>query len=235
MPYNVGCSTNYPAGHMAQMLLAAGEDTQPGPAKAQRVAQRLALGDGDIRAVASRRCEEAEGNRVRDNDEQRASPVCQFGMALCLFKVAEEIGLLHDQAGIITGQFIEVRLQFGYGCILTAAIGFDDFTVPGIYRRQYRYIFSAGDAAGHQGCFGGSRSAVVHAGVADFHTGQLADQRLVFIYRLQGSLAGFGLIRGVGGVELAAAGDVADNAGDKVVVIAGAEKAGVLIQTGVLA
>ena len=120
---------------MAKVLVAAGKDAQTGPTKAHRVAQWLALRDGDIRAVASRRCEKAEGNRVEDDDEQRASPVCQLSVAFYLFKVTGKIGLLHNQTGTSVGQDVEAGLQFGYGCILTATISFDDFAISGVHCR----------------------------------------------------------------------------------------------------
>ena len=84
---------------------------------------------------------------------------------------------------------------------------------------------AAGDAEGHQHRLGDGAAAVVEAGVGDVHAGELADQRLILEERLQAALAGLGLVRRVGGVELAAAGDGIDDGRDEVVVAAAAEEA----------
>ena len=60
----------------------------------------------------------------------------------------------------------------------------------------------------------------------DVHAGQLRDERLVFEERLEAALAGLGLVRRIGGVELAAGGHHVDHGGDEMVVAAAAEEAG---------
>ena len=73
------------------------------------------------------------------------------------------------------------------------------------------------------------RAAVVEAGVGDVQSGQLGHQGLVLECRLQRSLAGLGLVRGVGRVELAAAGQLIDDGGDEMVVASSAQEADFLV------
>ena len=78
---------------------------------------------------------------------------------------------------------------------------------------------------GHQHRFAERRAAVVDRRVGNVHAGQGSHHRLVFVDELQRALAGLGLIRRVGGHELAASGDVPNGGGNVVVVAAGAQEA----------
>ena len=60
LTFNISGVANNPAGHLAQVLFAAGEDTQARPTKAHRVAQWLSLGDGNTGAIAPRRLKKAK-------------------------------------------------------------------------------------------------------------------------------------------------------------------------------
>ena len=71
---------------------------------------------------------------------------------------------------------------------------------------------------------GRDREAVVAGRVRHVHPGQLADRRLVLEDRLQDALAHLGLVRRVGGQELAALQDRVDDRRHVVVVDAGAEE-----------
>ena len=80
-------------------------------------------------------------------------------------------------------------------------------------------------ADGHQHGLGRRAAAVVEAGVRDIEAGEPRDERLVLEHDLQIALADLGLVRRVGRVELAAAGDLIDDGRDEVVVAAAAEEA----------
>ena len=105
------------------------------------------------------------------------------------------------------------------GCTLA---GDDDFAV------------AAGRADGHQHRLGRGAAAVVEAGVRDVEAGEPRDERLILEHDLQVALADFGLVGRVGGVELAAAGELVDDGGDEVVVAAAAEEADFVAGVGVL-
>ena len=77
----------------------------------------------------------------------------------------------------------------------------------------------------HQRRFRGCRSAVVVRGGHHVEAGQLRDQRLVLVDRLQRALADLGLVRRVRGVELASTEDLVDGRRDVVAVGARAEEA----------
>ncbi len=82
----------------------------------------------------------------------------------------------------------------------------------------------AGDPQRHHGRLGQGRAAVVEGGVGGFQAGQTADDGLVLEERLQGPLGAFGLVGGIGGVELGTAGQVVHRRGDYVVVVTAADK-----------
>ena len=86
-------------------------------------------------------------------------------------------------------------------------------------------VLAAGRPAGHEGGFRGRRRAVVVRRRDDVHPGQLGEERLVLVDRLQGSLADLRLVRRVGGVELAPQEQLVDDRREVVAVDAGAEEA----------
>jgi len=88
-------------------------------------------------------------------------------------------------------------------------------------------------AGRHDEGLGQSCGPVIVGGVGRFHTSEVADKALILEYGLQSPLADFRLVRGVSGVELASHEHMLHDAGDEVVVGAGAKEAGVLIQVGV--
>ena len=93
-------------------------------------------------------------------------------------------------------------------------------------RARCQHAPALGRADGHQRRLGGRRGAVVVRRRDDVEPGQLGDQRLVLVDRLQRALADLGLVGRVGGVELAARQDLVDRRRDVVAVGAGAEEAG---------
>ena len=68
--------------HLAHGLLPTGEDAQIGPAKIEGVAQRLPLTDHDVGPVFARRREQAQGNGIGVDDQQRSRRVHRLGQLL---------------------------------------------------------------------------------------------------------------------------------------------------------
>ena len=86
-------------------------------------------------------------------------------------------------------------------------------------------LAARGRANGHQRRLGGRRAAVVVRGGDDVQAGQLRDQRLVLVDRLERALADLRLVGRIRGIELAARQDLVDRRRDVVAVRAGAEEA----------
>ncbi len=140
-----------------------------------------------------------------------------------VLQMPEEVGVLDGQAGVLLGQ-----AAVGDGVHRQAAaagVGAHHVGVRRVDAVQEGDAVAARDVAGHEAGLGQGAGAVVHAGVGHVHGHQLADHGLELEHRLQGALADLRLVGGVGGVELRAADDVADDAGDEVAVGAGAQEA----------
>ncbi len=96
------------------------------------------------------------------------------------------------------------------------------------------HLAAAGHGAGRQCRLGQGGGPVVEGGVGRLHAGKAADEGLVLKNRLQQALADLGLVRGVSGVKLAPPHHVLHHGGDEVIVDAGAEEAGMVLQVHVL-
>ena len=94
-------------------------------------------------------------------------------------------------------------------------------------RARHDHAMPPGQPLGHEHGFGGRGRAVPHGGVRDFHSRELAHQRLKFEDRLQRALADLRLIRRVGSEEFAALDQRVRDHRAQVVVHARAEKAGI--------
>ena len=72
---HVGGLSRDTAGHAAQIVLARGEEAKRRAAEVQAIAERLALPHRHVHAALSRRCEDAERDRVDlgDRDELLAA------------------------------------------------------------------------------------------------------------------------------------------------------------------
>ena len=82
--------------------LAAGEEPQVGAAEAQRPAQALPLGDGDVGAVVAGRRQHAERYRVGGGDEEGAGGVGGAPQrAQTSSRQPKKFGLLDGQAGVL--------------------------------------------------------------------------------------------------------------------------------------
>ena len=73
-------------------------------------------------------------------------------------------------------------------------------------------------AQGHHDRLEKSRASIKKRCIGHIHAGQAADRGLVLERGLQGSLRCFGLVRGIGGIEFAAAGKGIDGRGNVVIV-----------------
>ena len=65
----IDCLADEPARHLADVLLPAGQETQIGTAVGHRIAQALALGDGNVRAIFPRPFQQAQADRIEADDE----------------------------------------------------------------------------------------------------------------------------------------------------------------------
>jgi len=156
------------------------------------------------------------------------------GQRLHVLQAPEEIRMLDDHAGgaIVHGRGQGVRLEEavrrGDGHQLAVEVGEvrgQDLAILGVHAGgRHHAPRSAGGAAGHEHSFGHGRAPVVEAGVRHVHAGELGDQGLILKHRLERALARLRLVRRVGRVELAAAGDEVHQRGNEVIVSAAAQE-----------
>ena len=104
-------------------------------------------------------------------------------------------------------------------------IGPQHIAVKGVQARRIENpVFPAHDPQRHQCRLSEGRAAVIHGCVRDVHTRELTNSALVFVHGLKGSLADFGLIRGVSSVEFRPRYYVKDRLGNVMVVSSAAGK-----------
>ena len=82
---------------------AGGEKSQVGSAEAEAVAQRLSFTNDDIRTGITRSHQEAEGNRIAADNQQRVPAVRQIRSLPQILDNAEEIRILDDHRRRIIG------------------------------------------------------------------------------------------------------------------------------------
>ena len=87
------------ARHASRELLAGREKAEARPAQVLIVAERLALAHGDVGALLTRRSQNAEGERVGDDDQQGAGVVGDLRRGGDVLDAAEEARLLDDDGG----------------------------------------------------------------------------------------------------------------------------------------
>ncbi len=162
------------------------------------------------------------------------------GECIHLFQHAEEIGLRYHQRGefaafVLLERFrndvaaFHAQRHFHELDVLVRddgahhADGISDAPLRGI--RILRDLLMGTHR--HQHRLGQRRGAVVERGVRDVHAGQRGHHGLVFVQQLQRALAGLGLVRRVGGVELAARDDLPHRRRNMVLVRAGADEIGI--------
>ena len=82
---------------------------------------------------------------------------------------------------------------------------------------------------GHQHRFSQATGTVIHRGIGYIHCRQRGHHRLILVNQLQRALAGFCLIRRIGGHELASGSKVPYRRRDMVVITPGTDKAGIAL------
>ena len=230
------------AGHLAHVFFLAGHEAEVRAAGAERHAQGLAFAHdhiGALLAPLARGREDRQGRRVGDGDHQHAVGVGPVGEGVHVFQAAEVVGLADHQGGVVVACERAEAVHQGLAGVsaerhghqlhvLVADDGFAGAAVARVERVGHQHLaafrFAVG-AQAHEHRFRQAGGAVVDGGVGDVHAGEPGDQGLVFVDHLQGALAGFRLVRGVGGVELTAGGDFPYRRRDVVRVGAAAEEA----------
>ena len=105
-------------------------------------------------------------------------------------------------------------------------VGLEHLPVFGVDGARHDDPLAAVRPHSHQGGFRERGGAVIEGCVGHFHSRQLADERLEFEDRLQRALADFRLVRGVGGIKLAAGYERIHHGRAEVVISSGAQEAG---------
>ena len=75
-----------------------------------------------------------------------------------------------------------------------------DIRKKGVRKENPGLLLGAGHS--HEHCLGGRCRAVIHRGVGNLHTGELADHALILEDVAESSLGNLGLVRSVGRAEL---------------------------------
>ena len=218
------------AGQLAHVLFGGGHVAQIGATGCQRQAQRLTLAHGDVRAAVTGRFHDGQRDGVAAHDIHGARLMDGGAQRLRVLEQAVEVGLLHIEGGGIRRQ----HLPQGVGVGLAVLFGNDAQLVAGAVAVGADGVDHVGMGGGghqrhpalavtaHGGGLGGGGGAVVHGGVGHVHAGEHADHGLILKDGLQQALAHLRLIGGVGRQEFFLGGNVLDDAGDIVVVGAGA-------------
>ena len=233
-PVGVDGLAAQPPRHLAHVAHAGGEQAEVRTAEAHRIAQRLAFGGHDVGPHGARRPQRAEGDDLRDHDDQqRALGVRGFCQIREVGEIAEQVGILdHDAGGVGVNAGCQVlaawRLRWGAverEALKTGqrrrGVAVMRVQVAGDHRLR-----AARDPVGHHDRLGGGGGAVIHRGVGHFHAGQQADLGLELEQVLQGALGDFGLVGGVRGEKLAALDQIVHGCGDMMPIGAGAAEKG---------
>ena len=94
----VGGSAHQTAGHLADVLLLAAEQTQVRPAKGRRYADGLSFPGHDVRAKFARRLEHPHGQGISRHHQQGSVVVGSCGQAGEVVESAVEVGVLRHHA-----------------------------------------------------------------------------------------------------------------------------------------
>src|SRR6185503_12093948 len=105
------------------------------------------------------------------------------------------------------------KLQIDTGMLHISSYNFQVLWMNRLGSDDFR---SSRNPFGHQHCFGQSGRAVVHRCIGDFHSRQLADERLKFKDCLECALRNLWLVRCVGSEELGARKNMIDDRGNVV-------------------
>ena len=123
--------------HLAHVLLSAGEEPQVRPSEAQGNAQRLSLAHGDVRAVLARGPQQPQRYRLDHSHVQGAGGVGRLTQAVHVLQVAEEVGLLDDQAGVLFRHTNVFRRHAVHGQAAPGGVGAHDGLVVRVHGLQH--------------------------------------------------------------------------------------------------
>ena len=237
-------------------VVADGEDAEAGAAEVGADGEVLAFADEDVGSFLAilRGSLEATGgeeHRVDDRDGFHAGGGARVGQGVDVLEQAEGVDLREDDGGELlaeaggrggdagggeaAGRVLgseEFQLHRGVGDVRA-----QDFEVGGeqVAGDEHRVGFGVAHADGADGGFEERAGAVVERGVDGFEAGQLGERGLVDPVRDQRALRALGLIRRVGGRQVADRADVADDLMGAVDLQAVAEEGGldgVLLREG---
>jgi len=177
------------ARHLAEELVAAGENAEEGPTVLHRDAERLTFGDRDVGTILAGPAQNAQADRIERNDRESSDGMSQFRQLVGFLQTAEEIRMLENQTGRLV---VESRFHFREVSRSLRGRHDDEFTLQiGKIRLQHLPVLRMhgaqhhdllvpiGHAHRHEGGLANRGSPFVKAGVADLHPGQTTDQRLV--------------------------------------------------------
>ena len=213
-------------------VVADGEDAEAGAAEVGADGEVLAFSDEDVSAllaVLSGGFEAAgrEEHRVDDGDGLHAGGGARVGQGVDVFKEAEGVDLREDDGGELLaeaggrggdagggeaagGVFGGEEFQFhrGIGDVRTEDFEVGRHQVAG---DEHRVGFGVAHADGADGGFEEGAGTLVERGVDGFEAGQLGEGGLVDPVGDQRALRALGLVRGVGGRQVADRADVTDD------------------------
>ena len=223
-----------PARHLAHMPRAGGEEAEMRAAEAHRIADRLAFRRHDVGPHLPGRLERAQRHDLGDDDhQQRPLRMGGFGELREVPDIAEQVGILDDDAG---GVGVDPRCQVlaagwrgrpGLECeALEARQGRGRVAVMRVEVAGDHRLRAPCDAVRHHHRLGRGGRAVIHGGVGDLHAGEQAHLGLELEQVLQRALGDFRLVGRVGGKELAALDQVVHGGRDVVAVAAGPAEEG---------
>ena len=227
-----------PAGETAHLGLAAGEEAEVGAAEGERRAEGLALADHDVGPELAGRPQDPGGHGIGRHHHQCAVGV---GHPPGLGQVLQAPQVV----GVADGQHRRrLAVAFGPGRAPPVEAHLDDPVAGargegGKHRPPVRmdarrdpHPLAAGGPGGQVDRLDQGAGPVVEGGVGDRQAGQPRHHGLELEHRLQHPLGHLGLVRGVGGHELAAPGQGADHGGHLVVVGAGPGEADQPVRAG---
>ena len=218
-----------PPGHLAHIFLLAREQAEIGPAELEADAERLAFAHDDVRAHRARRFDRAQRDRLgHHRDQQRAGRMRGVRQGGKIFNSAENIGILDNNAARVLvdrrDQLATVAFAVQFRRRISKLVAGElrhrlrDRDIMGMQARRQNRLAPLGDAPRHADRFPAGGRPVIHGGVGDVAAQQPRDLRLEFEQHLQRALRDFGLVRRIGGQELAALDQMIDAGGNMMLV-----------------
>ncbi len=204
-----------------------GNEAQVRPTEIQRHTQRLRVAQGEIRAVVAGPLERAQAQRVDHRAKQPAKAVHGLGDIRHIFNITQEIWRSGQHARSPRAQLgdlgnvcaaLGAQWHLNQLDILEAGVGLHGGDVIRVQAGAVEYLGLALVQLHSHHHLGAGVRAVVYGGVGRIEAGEVADQGLVFEDGLQHALAHLCLVGGIGGVELAAHGQLGHHRGDIVVI-----------------